>query len=85
MQTLFFKLIIKTQVCEAMEEPRDENLVTKLWHQLVTNNLMLIHAFKFMKFALLTIVQIIGNVEDEKTLSTLTFMKFKLWDWLVNI
>jgi hypothetical protein len=30
MQTFFSKLIIKTQVCKAMEEPRDENLVTKL-------------------------------------------------------
>jgi len=51
MQTLFFKLIIKTQVPKTMEEPRDENFITKFWHQLVTNNLMLIHPFKFMKFA----------------------------------
>ncbi len=28
MQTLFLKLIIKTQVCKAMEERRDENLIT---------------------------------------------------------
>ncbi len=30
MQTLFFKLIIKTQVPKAMEKPRDENPITKL-------------------------------------------------------
>jgi len=84
MQTLFFKLIIKTQVPKAMEKPRDENPITKLWHQLATNNWMLIHPSKFMKFAKLVIVQIISNVEDEKTLSTLTFNKFKLWKWLVK-
>jgi hypothetical protein len=30
MQTLFFKLIIETQVPKAMEELRDENLIIKL-------------------------------------------------------
>jgi hypothetical protein len=30
MQTLFLKLIIKTQVPKATEEPIDENLITKL-------------------------------------------------------
>jgi hypothetical protein len=51
MQTLFFKLIIKTQVPKTMEKLGDENLITKLSHQLATKNLMLIHPSKFMKFA----------------------------------
>ncbi len=32
--TLIFKLTMTTKVHEALEEPRDENHVTKLWCQL---------------------------------------------------
>ncbi len=32
----------------------------------------------------LAIVQVINNVEDEQTFSNLTFMKSKLWNWLVK-
>jgi len=33
----------------------------------------------------LTMVQIMGSIEDEKTFSTLTFMKMKLWDKLSDL
>jgi hypothetical protein len=41
-----------------------------------------------MKLIQLAIVQVIGNVEDEKTFSTLSFMKSNLWNhlaWHLNI
>jgi hypothetical protein len=41
--TSFFKLTMKTQTPKVMEEPKDDDLVIKLWHQLVTNNPMVIH------------------------------------------
>jgi hypothetical protein len=47
-------------------------------HQLATNNLLVAHLFEFMKLAQMTIVQIIGSVEDERTFSMLTVTKFKL-------
>jgi hypothetical protein len=34
---------MKTQTPKVMEEPKDDDLVIKLWHQLVTNNPMVIH------------------------------------------
>ncbi len=40
--------------------------------------------FEFMKVAKLTVVQIMGFVEDEKTFLTLTFMKMSLWDRLID-
>jgi hypothetical protein len=61
-----------------MVKPRDNKLVTDSWHELATNNLLLIFLFEFMKLVNLTIVQVIGSVGDEKTFSTLTLTKFKL-------
>jgi hypothetical protein len=37
-----------------------------------------------MKLIELAIVQVIGNVEDERTLSTLSLIKSKLWNQLVG-
>jgi hypothetical protein len=37
-----------------------------------------------MKLVELAIVQVIGIIENEKTFSILTFMKFKLWNWLAE-
>jgi hypothetical protein len=65
---------------KAMEKPKDENLVTKLWCQLATNSLLIVHLSEFMKLVELAIVQIIGNIEDERIFSTFTFMKSKFWN-----
>jgi len=37
-----------------------------------------------MKLVELAIIQIIDNIEDERTFSILTFMKSKLWNQLVG-
>jgi hypothetical protein len=75
---------MKTQAFKAMEKLKDENPITKLWCQLVTNSLLIVHLFEFMKLVELAIIQIIGSVKDESTFSTLTFMKFKLWNCLAG-
>ncbi len=54
-----------------------ENPTIKLWHQLATNNLLVVHHFKFMKLVQITIDQVIGGVEDERTFLTPTFMESK--------
>ncbi len=84
LQTFFFKLTMNNQASKVMEKPRDENLMTKLWHQLATNNLLVHRLSKFMQLAKLVIVQVINSVEDERTFSTLTFMKSKLHNRLVG-
>ncbi len=67
-----------------MVEPKNENPLTKLWRQLATNNLSVVRLYEFMKFVKLVIVQVIESVEDEKTFSTLSFMKSMLWNQLVG-
>jgi hypothetical protein len=69
---------MKTQDPKPMVKPKGNKLVTNSWHELATNNLLLIFLFEFMKLVQLTIVQVIGSVGDERTFSTLTFTKFKL-------
>jgi hypothetical protein len=84
LQTSLFKLTMKSQASKAMVEPRDENPVTKLWCQLATNNLLVHLLSKFMQLVKLTIVQVISNVEDERTFSTLIFMKSKLHNQFIR-
>jgi hypothetical protein len=62
----------------AMDQPMDVNSVSKLWNKLFRNALLCAQLSKFMNIAKLVVVQIMGSVEDEKTFSTLTFMKTKL-------
>jgi len=69
---------VKTQACKVMENPKHENSIIQSWQQFSTNNLLLVHLFEFINLAQLVIIQIVGIVEDEKTLFTLTFMKSKL-------
>ncbi len=84
LQTFFFKLIMKSQASKATPKTRDKNPMTKLWHQLATNNLLVHHLFKFMQLVKLAIVKVINKVEDERTFSTLTFMNSKLWNRLAR-
>jgi hypothetical protein len=49
-------MIMKTQASKAMEKPKDENPVTKLWCQLATNSLLVVHLSGFMKLVELAIV-----------------------------
>ncbi len=60
----------------------DFNLVSRLWKKLTSNTLLCAHLFEFIKVAELIVVQIMGFVEDERTFSTLTFMKTRLWNRL---
>jgi hypothetical protein len=48
LQTSLFKLTTKTQVHKVMENPKDENSIIQSWHQLATNNLLLVYLFEVM-------------------------------------
>jgi hypothetical protein len=62
----------------AIDQPMDVNLVSKLWKTLSSNALLCAQLSEFMKMVGLAMAQIMGSVEDEKTFSTLTFMKIRL-------
>jgi hypothetical protein len=71
---------MKNQAPKAMERPRNKNLVIKLWHQFAINNLLVVCLLESVKLVQMAIVQVIGNIKNERTCSTLTFMKSKLWN-----
>lgn len=75
---------MKTQAYKSMKKLRDEKPIIKLQCYLAINNLLIVHIFEYMKLVKLTIVQVIGNVKDEWTFSTLAFMKSKLWNQLTR-
>jgi hypothetical protein len=61
---------------KVMEEFRDEDQSTKLWDRFATNKLhiLVVCLFEFMRFAKLTIVEVIGNIQNKKTI----FMQLSL-------
>jgi hypothetical protein len=77
-QTSLFKLTMKSNSKGAMEEPRDRNPPTKLWQKVSQNTLMTQRLSEFIKMAEIAVTAVLGSVEDERTFSTLAFMKSKL-------
>jgi hypothetical protein len=77
-QTSLFKLTMKSNSKGAMEEPRDRNPLTKLWQKVSQNTLMTQRLSEFIKVAEIAVTAVLGSVEDERTFSTLAFMKSKL-------
>jgi hypothetical protein len=77
-QTSLFKLTMKSNSKGAMEEPWDRNPLTKLWQKVSQNSLMVQCLSEFMKLAEIAVTAVFGSVEDERTFSTLGFMKSKL-------
>jgi hypothetical protein len=58
------------------------NPLTKLW-QVVENNSMLCHDLsEYIQLAEVAAILVLGSVEDDRTFSTLLFMKDKLRNWL---
>lgn len=65
-----------------MWEPWDVNLVTWMWLKIQSLPLLVLKLNEYMKVAKIVMVQVLGSVEDEKTLSNLAFMKSKLYNQL---
>jgi len=73
-----FKLTTRSNVVACMVPPFGTNPLTKMWHLVITSQILVSNFPKYIKLVELAMVQIIGSVEDERCLSTLTFMKSKL-------
>jgi hypothetical protein len=65
-----------------MDQPMDFNPISRLWKKLTSNALLCARLSEFIKVVELVVVQIMGFVEDERTFSTLTFMKTRMWNRL---
>jgi hypothetical protein len=62
----------------AMKPPHDCNPTTQMWRRFVFNVILKDRNFKYFKLVELTIVVVLGSVEDEHTFPTVIFTKSKL-------
>jgi hypothetical protein len=60
----------------------DLNPLTKIWCLVTTFRVFSFQGY--VKLAELVMLQIVGNVEDERCFFTLAFMKSKLWNKLIT-
>jgi hypothetical protein len=75
-----FKLTMKSNVIVCMALPFDLNPLTKMWHLVITFRVLSSSFPKYVKLVELAMMQIVGDVEDERCFSTLAFTKSKLWN-----
>jgi hypothetical protein len=55
-----------------------------MWRWMANSQILKIKMFEFFRLVELVIVMVLGSVEDERTFSTLTFMKSKLRNHLTT-
>jgi hypothetical protein len=67
-----------------MKPPYDVNPLTQLWRTIEVSQVLRMGMFKYLKVVKMTIVQVLGDVEDKCTFSTLAFMKPKLCNQLAK-
>jgi hypothetical protein len=78
LQTSLFKLTMKSNAEKMLGPPYNQNLVTKLWQKLGCNSLLFSKLSEFMWLAEIVITTVLDNVEDERTFSSLKFIKNRL-------
>jgi len=78
LQSNVFKMIMKSNVAITIEAPFHVNPLTQLWHTLEASHILQHSFLEFFKLATIAAMQVLGSMEDERTFSTLSFMKSKL-------
>ena len=61
-----------------------QNPLTKLWKSLACNKALISNFSEFAKLVEIAIVQVLGSIEDERTFSSLSFLKDKTRNRLDN-
>ncbi len=62
----------------------DINPLTRMWQHVTTSCILITSFVEYVKLAKLAMVQVVGNVEDERCFFPFTFMKFKLCNRLTT-
>jgi hypothetical protein len=78
LQSSLFKLTMKSNAQKMLGPPYDQNPVSKLWQKFGCNGLLLSKLSEFMRLAKIAITTVLGSVEDERTFSSLKFIKSRL-------
>jgi hypothetical protein len=84
MQCSLFVLTTKSSCQVGMVETHNYNLLTRLWKQLPTFQNVVHQMLEYIKLTKVTIVQIVGLMEDEQCFNTLNFMKSTFQNRLRN-
>jgi hypothetical protein len=77
MQTTLFKLTMRENATSMLKKPFTINPVTRMWMSIDGNSYLRHSLSEFLKVAELGIVMVLGSVQDERTFSTVTFIKTK--------
>ena len=77
-QASMFKLAMMGNAHAAMQGDVPVNPLTRLWRRIEANGLLRNKLSEYMKIVELAVVTVLGSVEDERTFSTLSFMKNRL-------
>jgi hypothetical protein len=81
-QQSLFKVIMKAQAKGCMLPPFDKNPFTRLW-DIVSGSAVLTKMIpEYLKLAEIGCTFVLGSVEDERTFSSLKFLKSRLWNRL---
>ncbi len=67
-----------------MRESKDVNLIIHMWLKKQSSALLVQKLSEYMKVVKITMVMVLGSVEDERTFSNLTFMKSKFYNQLTT-
>jgi hypothetical protein len=78
MQTTLFKQMMKENAFKMCRQPITINPVTQLWRSIDANSYLRISLSEFLKVAEIAIAMVLGSVQDERTFSTVSFMKSRL-------
>ncbi len=83
-QTFFFTITMKNNSHGTLHPPPDCNPTTKMWARFIANVIVAHKLSKFFKLVEIAIVMVVGSVKDDKTFSTINFMKSKLCNHLTT-
>ena len=77
-QAMMFQITMKSNCEGAMTRDLPLNPLTRLWRRLEASGLLRHKLSEYLKIVELAVVAVLRSVEDERTFSTLSFMKNKL-------
>jgi hypothetical protein len=76
-QAPHFKLTMSHNVDVMMHEAFDMNPIICMWLKVQSSPLLVLKLSESMEVVKITMVQVLGSLEDERTFNNLTFMKSK--------
>jgi hypothetical protein len=84
MQASLFELIMKENAQSMLQKLITTNLVIQMWMSIDGKSFLWHSLSKYVKVAKLGIFMVLGRVQDERTLSTITIMKTKVRNCLTT-